>query len=294
MFGFLNVDKAKHKTSRQIVTAVKKLCKPFKVGHAGTLDPLATGVLVVCVGPATRLTKFAQALPKTYVASFRLGFESDSEDVFGDIRELAEAPMVTAADIEAVLPEFVGEIEQVPPRFSALKVNGKRAYQLARKGTEFEMKPRTIFIEGLKLKSLNYPDFEIEIKCGSGTYVRSLGRDIGRRLGSGAIMTALQRSSIGSFAVENSLHSEDISLESIKRELIKPQQFIAGLDYVSVPNDQIERFVNGHVWVPEAPIEAQEVGAIDDSGRLLAILNRKAAESYTPKTNFSKYWLEQL
>jgi len=293
VFGFLNVDKAKHKTSRQVVTAVQKLCKPFKVGHAGTLDPLATGVLVICVGPATRLTKHAQALPKTYLASFRLGLESDSEDIFGEITDLVDPPLVSQADIEAVLPEFVGNIEQMPPKFSALKVNGKRAYQLARKGAEFELEPRKILIEDIQFRSLNYPDFQIEIQCGSGTYVRSLGRDIGRRLGSGAVMTALQRSSIGGFDVAQALHSDDISPETIQKHLVQPQDFVKTLDYVTVPDEQLQLFANGHAWVPQSPTQSQEVGAVDASGRLLAVLNRRSPERYTPKTNFSHYWLDR-
>lgn len=292
MFGFLNVDKAKHKTSRQVVSAVQKLCKPHKVGHAGTLDPLATGVLVICIGPATRLTTHAQAMTKTYLAGFRLGFESDSEDIFGNIVELADAP-VSQSDIESVLPEFVGEIEQVPPRFSALKVDGKRAHKLARKGVKFELESRRILIEDIQLKSFNFPDFEIEIQCGSGTYVRSLGRDIGRRLGSGAIMTALQRTSIGGFHVSDSLHSDDLTLETVQRHLVKPQDFIKDLNYIIVPDEQLQLFGNGHAWTPQTPIDCQEVGAIDSSGHLLAILNRRSADRYTPKTNFSKYWLER-
>ena len=293
MFGFLNVDKAQYKTSRQVVTAIQKLCKPLKVGHAGTLDPLATGVLVICIGPATRLTTYAQALPKTYLAGFRLGFESDSEDIYGNVEELSNAPSVSRSDIEAVLPDFVGEIEQVPPRFSALKVDGKRAYNLARKGVDFDLKSRKILIEDIQLKSLNYPDFEIEMQCGSGTYVRSLGRDIGRRLGSGAIMTSLERTSIGSFHVSKSLHSDEISPESIERNLTKPQDFVDNLNYTNVPDEQIQLFANGHAWTPPSPIDFEKVGAIDSSGRLLAILNRRSADRYTPKTNFSSYWLER-
>ena len=292
MFGFLNVDKAKYKTPRQVVTAIQQLCRPFKVGHAGTLDPMATGVLTICVGPATRLTTHAQAMPKTYLAGFRLGFESDSEDVYGNIEELADAHLVSESDIEAVLPEFIGEIDQLPPRFSALKVDGKRAYKLARKGVEFELKSRKVLIEDLQLKSLSYPDFEIEIKCGSGTYVRSLGRDIGRRLGSGAIMTSLQRTSIGGFHVSDAIHSDDITLESINSNLTKPQDYIENLNYISVPDEQLQLFANGHAWAPKMPTDCPQLGAIDSSGRLLAILNRRSADRYTPKTNFSKYWLE--
>ena len=153
-----------------------------------------------------------------------------------------------------MLPEFVGLIEQIPPKFSALKVDGKRAYKLARKGAEFELAARKIMIEGIQFRSLNYPDFQIEIQCGSGTYVRSLGRDIGRRLGSGAIMTALQRSSIGGFDVADALHSDEITLDSIKSHLTKPQDFVTNLNYISVPDEQLELFGNGHAWAPQTPM----------------------------------------
>jgi tRNA pseudouridine55 synthase len=294
VFGFLNIDKAHGKTSRSVVNSIQKLVKPNKVGHAGTLDPLATGVLVVCVGPATRLTQFIQDMPKTYLGDFRLGVESDTEDMEGEVRQIAGAKPASRAELESVLPEFVGQIEQLPPRFSALKVNGNRAYKLARAGAEFELKPRSISIEAISLKSFDYPDFRIRISCGSGTYVRSLGRDIGQRLGSGAIMTGLTRTSIGNFLVDDTLASDAISPETIQNHLVTPQVALDNLTYIQVPNKQLELFANGYTWKPESPLTELQVGAIDESGRLLAILNRKTADCYTPKINFSKYWLNQV
>lgn len=293
MFGFLNINKAKSRTSRAVVNSVQKIVKPSKVGHAGTLDPLATGVLIVCVGPATRLTQFVQRSSKTYLATFRLGLESDSEDIFGTITDLQNPNIPSADDIRSVLPEFVGLIDQIPPKFSALKVNGKRAYSLARKGAEFELKPRKIQIDGLEFVSLEYPNFQIEIECGSGTYVRSLGRDIGRRLGSGAVMTALERTAIGKFSVENSLDSKSITLETIQKHLVAPQDALPNMNFIKVGDEYLEKFFKGEIWKPTEPNEDQQLGAIDQSGRLLTILNKRPAGHYTPKTNFSSYWREQ-
>ncbi len=135
MFGFLNVNKVKYQTSREVVNLVQRWVKPFKVGHGGTLDPMATGILVIGVGPATRLTQYVQRMPKTYVADFRLGFESDTEDVSGEIITVPGATQIEESTLAAILPEFIGQIEQHPPRYSALKIGGERAYALARKAS---------------------------------------------------------------------------------------------------------------------------------------------------------------
>ncbi|MDG1874204.1 MAG: tRNA pseudouridine(55) synthase TruB [Mariniblastus sp.] len=293
MFGFLNINKPRGETSRTVVNSVQKLVRPFKVGHAGTLDPLATGVLVVCVGPATRLTQFVQRMPKTYLGTFRLGVESDTEDLEGQVIPVEGAEPVDRSQLESVLKEFVGQIQQLPPRYSALKVNGRRAYKLARAGADFELNPRTITIESISLVDFTYPEFKIELECSSGTYVRSLGRDIGRRLGSGAIMTNLTRTAIGNFSITDSISPIGIGVESIRENLVAAQDRLDDLSYIAVPNTQLELFANGYTWEPKSPLTDGQVGAVDESGRLLAILNRKAPDCYTPKINFSKYWLEQ-
>jgi tRNA pseudouridine55 synthase len=292
VFGFINVNKPIHQTSRWAVNAVQKCVKPSRIGHAGTLDPLATGVLVLCIGPATRLTKYVQAMPKTYVADFRLGVESDSEDILGVIQPVVDAAEVTADDIVAALPSFVGEIMQMPPKFSALMVNGKRAYDLARAGKEVKLAPRPVQIFELELLSFSYPDFRVLIRCGSGTYVRSLGRDLGRQVGSGAIMTGLERTAIGNFKVENGISLEGLDRETIEHSLVKPQDAISELPIVRVPDTQLEKFVDGHAWQIEPAPEFEEAMAIDESLRLLTILKQRARGHFTPVLNFSKYWVE--
>ena len=180
MFGFLNINKPPHFTSRGAVNAIQKLIKPTRVGHAGTLDPLATGVLVLCVGPATRLTRFIQDQPKVYLAEFELGVTSDTEDRYGEKSIVPFASEISAEALADVLPSFTGKILQRPPAFSALKVQGKRAYTLARQGKDVQLKPREIEVYDLQLVNFSFPKFQLRIRCGSGTYVRSLGRDIAK------------------------------------------------------------------------------------------------------------------
>lgn len=294
MFGFLNINKSMYRTSREAVNAVQRLVRPIKVGHAGTLDPLATGVLVVGVGPATRLTKYVQQMPKTYVAGFRFGIESDTEDITGKLSDFPNSQPVDRETLESVLAEFTGEISQLPPKFSALKVKGKRAYDLARRGEQFELKPRPVTIHEISLQEFQYPDFQLKICCGSGTYIRSLGRDIGVRLSAGAVMTRLERTAIGNFEIEKSLSFDDISLEMIEQNLVTPQSGLGSMQLIQVPDEQIDRFVNGHAWQPPAAISDEELGAVNSTGNLLAVLKRRTPDAYTPGINFSKYWLSQL
>ena len=293
MFGFLNINKQPDCTSRAVVDSIETLVRPSRVGHAGTLDPLATGVLVIGVGPATRLIKYVQALPKTYVAEFRLGLESDSEDVLGEIVEVTDAQPVSELRLKSVLPEFVGKILQRPPIFSALKLNGKRAYELARKGKDVQLDPRPIEVYEISLNKFNYPDFQITIRCGSGTYVRSIGRDIGRRLDSGAIMTGLERTAIGDFDVATGIATTNLSLELIESNLITPQSGLSMMPRIAVPDGQAEKFANGHTWSSSDSLPYDEALAVDPEGRLLTILKQRSPGFFTPAVNFSNYWLEK-
>ena len=199
MFGFLNLNKPAGVTSRDVVNQVQRLVRPEKVGHAGTLDPLATGVLVVCVGRATRLTEYVQRMPKHYSATFLFGRQSDTEDIDGQVIELADPPQPKRDQIEATLPKFLGEIQQVPPAYSALKVEGRRAYDLARRGEDVQLAARPVVIYELRIVAYEYPELRLDIVCGSGTYVRSLGRNIARTVGTQAVMSALVRTAIGNF-----------------------------------------------------------------------------------------------
>jgi tRNA pseudouridine55 synthase len=218
--GILNINKPAGISSRKVVDHVAKLVKPTKVGHAGTLDPLATGVLAVCVGAATRLTSFLQQKPKEYRAGFLLGKQSNTDDVTGEMIDVPVAEPVSREQIETLLPQFVGIIEQVPPQFSAVHVNGKRAYQLARKGETVQIKSRKVEVYRITLCEYHYPYLQLEIECGSGTYIRSLGRDLGKRLGCGAVMSDLVRTRIGAFRLEEAVDLVRINSESLSEYLL--------------------------------------------------------------------------
>jgi tRNA pseudouridine55 synthase len=212
--GWLILDKPQGMTSTQAVTKVRRLFDAAKAGHAGTLDPLATGVLPIALGEATKTVPFAVEGLKTYRFTIRFGAETDTDDTEGGIVATSEALPMTEA-IEAILPRFTGKISQVPPRFSALKVEGARAYDLARDQEEFELAPRMVSIERLLLVTRPDPDHcVLEAECGKGTYVRALARDLGRALGTCAHVEALRRTRVGAFGEKDAVTLAE--LESLK------------------------------------------------------------------------------
>lgn len=278
MFGLLNLCKPAGVTSRDVVNRVQRLVKPHKVGHAGTLDPLASGVLVVCLGPATRLIEYVQRMPKRYLATFLLGRHSDTEDVEGIVVELPNPPIPTELQVRAILPQFLGRIQQQPPAFSALKVDGKRAYDLARQGEVPDLKPRPIDVHSIDLIEYAYPQMSLDVRCGSGTYVRSLGRDIARALGTEAVMSALTRTEIGPFHVSQALSGDDITPQSIDRAFIPPLMALGSMPTFAVSEQeeaflrngrQIERRDFGSVNIGQEGQE--EIVLLTSAGRLLAI-----------------------
>lgn len=182
--------------------------RKLKVGHAGTLDPLATGVLIVCTGRATKRIEELQYGTKEYVATIRLGATTPSFDLEKPIDATYPTEHITRQMVEEVLTHFKGTIEQIPPSFSACKVDGKRAYKMARKGNEVELKPKTLQIDEIELTECNLPDITIRIVCGKGTYIRALARDIGLALQSGAHLTALRRTRVGDVRVEDCLNPQ--------------------------------------------------------------------------------------
>ncbi|MBQ1972745.1 MAG: tRNA pseudouridine(55) synthase TruB [Paraprevotella sp.] len=204
-------DKPYEWTSFALVAKVRyALCrklgiKKLKVGHAGTLDPLATGVLVICTGRATKRIDELQAHTKEYVATLKLGETTPSFDLEKPVDAVYPTEHITREKVEEVLKTFVGRIEQVPPAFSACKVNGDRAYDLARKGKDVELKPKVLVIDELELLRCDLPEIEIRVVCSKGTYIRALARDIGQALDSGAHLTALRRTRVGDVRVESCL-----------------------------------------------------------------------------------------
>jgi tRNA pseudouridine55 synthase len=189
------------------------------VGHAGTLDPLATGVLVICTGKATKRIEEFQYNTKEYVATIQLGATTPSFDLEKPIDATYPTEHITKELVEDVLKQFIGTIEQIPPQFSACKIDGKRAYEIARAGKDVELKPKTLVIDEIELLECNLPQITVRVVCSKGTYIRALARDIGIALESGAHLTALRRTYVGNFKVENAMQVEDFEEWLSKQEI---------------------------------------------------------------------------
>lgn len=218
-------------TSFQVVSKVrsaisKKLhVKKIKVGHAGTLDPLATGVLIVCTGKSTKLIDELQSHTKEYIATLKLGATTPSYDKETEEDAVYPTEHITKELVETVLQRFIGTIEQTPPEYSAVKINGKRAYEFARKRKSVELKPKTLVIDSIELLECNFPEIVIRVVCSKGTYIRALARDIGRELQSGAYLTGLVRTRIGEYKIDECLDPETFNewLDSQEIEYEEPQ-----------------------------------------------------------------------
>ncbi|MEW8406773.1 MAG: tRNA pseudouridine(55) synthase TruB [Candidatus Thiodiazotropha taylori] len=197
--GVLLLDKPQGMTSNKALQEVKFLYKAAKAGHTGSLDPLATGLLPICFGEATKLSAFLLDADKRYLVKVKLGETTTTADAEGEVVETADPSGVTEAALLETLQEFLGEQQQLPPMFSAIKHNGERLYKLARQGIEVEREPRTIHIHGIDLLSFDLPEFEMDVRCSKGTYVRTLAEDIGKRLGCGAYVSGLRRTGVGPY-----------------------------------------------------------------------------------------------
>jgi tRNA pseudouridine55 synthase len=214
--SILYIDKPLHWSSFRVVRVVRaKLChklgiKKLKVGHAGTLDPLATGVMTLCTGKMTKQIDRLQAETKEYLAAIRLGATTPSFDLETAIDREYPTAHITREMVEEALSRFIGEIMQVPPLYSAVKVDGKRAYELARKNEDIELKPKLLVIDSIKLESCDLPDITIRVVCSKGTYIRALARDIGEALRSGAHLTALTRTRVGEVTLADCLQMEEV------------------------------------------------------------------------------------
>lgn len=291
MFGFLNVNKPPGVTSRYVTTQIQRLLGAVKVGHAGTLDPIATGVLVMAIGPATRMIPYLQRKPKSYIGKFRFGLTSPSQDIEGDVEPVHSPNPVSRAEIESVLSRFVGTIIQRPPKFSAIKIDGKRAYQLARKGNEVIMPEREVDIYKLELREFSYPDFEIEVKCGSGTYIRTLGRDIAVACQSDAVMTNLRRTQVGIFDITNSSEIPQLTSKAVAIERIEsPTVVLRDMPRIRIDDSQILDLFHGKSIHLNCD---HEEAAVTNEGRLIAITSKTDPHQFKPQTNFIHYWIRQ-
>lgn len=225
MNGLLLIDKPKGWTSFDVVAKVRGTIKhatgeKIKVGHTGTLDPHATGLLVLAVGKATKTIESLTKLDKTYEVTMQLGKTSTTDDSEGIITDSKRATPPNPEQVEAVVQSFVGESQQVPPIYSAIKVNGKRAYKLAREGKAVEMKPRTVTIHSIEQVTYEWSVVTCVAHVSSGTYIRSLVRDIGEKLGTGAYMSDLRRTTVGSYALETAITPVDVTIEQLQIHIV--------------------------------------------------------------------------
>jgi tRNA pseudouridine55 synthase len=286
--GLLNLNKPSGITSRGAIDLVCRLAGKTKVGHAGTLDPLASGVLVVGVGAATRLIEYVQRMPKHYTATFLLGRQSETEDIESLVVELDDPPIPTREEIVAATGRFCGRIQQRPPAYSAVKVAGRRAYALARAGREVELDARPITVHRLEVRAYAYPTLTLEVRCGGGTYVRSLGRDLAASLGTAAVMSELVRTAIGGFRIEQSVDPAQLTAANWADHLQPPLCAVQSLPRVELSEE--ERVEIGHgrtiparAGQPDAP----EYAAIDSAGRLVAILRPRGPGLLGPLRNLT-------
>ena len=250
MNGVLLIDKPKGFTSFDVIAVVRKLTGQRKTGHTGTLDPNATGVLTVLLGSATKAQDIILNHDKSYVAGFKLGLTTDTLDIWGTVTSKSES-RVSRAEVERLIPKFSGEIEQVPPMYSAVKKDGQRLYDLARRGIEVERKARKVTVYKLALTDFDEETQEgtLEISCSKGTYVRTIIDDLGTSLGTGAVMTALRRTFACGFSIDDCITLDDLKLLSEKGEAQTALRSVESLFYdcaeVKISDGQAKRFSNG-------------------------------------------------
>lgn len=241
LFGFLNIYKPVGMTSHDVVSVLRRVTKIKQIGHTGTLDPFAEGVLPICIGKATRLIEYLQD-DKEYLATVQFGAATNTFDLDGE-KVFTSDKKVSRDDIKECLKSFEGEILQFPPIFSAIKVKGKKLYEYARKGEEVEIQPRKVLIKNIELKNFDeeLQQAQILLKCSKGTYIRSIANDLGKNLGCGGYLIKLIRTQAGKFRVENSVQLDGIDVES---NLINPLD-ILNLPKIAVDNDDLARIKNG-------------------------------------------------
>lgn len=253
--GILNLDKLRGMTSHDVVNRVRQVTGIRKVGHAGTLDPMATGVLLLCVGRATRLAEYLTASEKRYKATVRLGVETDTYDAEGQVMHTSPVA-ISREEVSDALGDFCGPIAQVPPMYSALKRGGQPLYKLARKGVTVARKPRPVHISFIKMTAWAPPDFSFDVTCSAGTYVRSLAHDLGKKLGCGAHLTGLIRSHSGSFSLQNAVPLNDLSPVNWKDFLQPMEVAVADLPLLTLDDHAAQCLVYGQAILcrPEHPV----------------------------------------
>jgi tRNA pseudouridine55 synthase len=262
-------------TSRRVVDMVQRLAGSAKAGHAGTLDPLASGVLVVGVGAATRLLEYVQQMPKAYAATFLLGRSSSTDDIEGEVTELENPVVPTRAQLVEAAGRLTGEILQRPPAFSALKIRGRRAYDLARRGESVALEPRHIIVYRMEIDAYAYPELRLRVECGSGTYIRALGRDLAASVGTAAVMSQLVRTAIGTFRLAEAVDPYSLTAENWQRHLLPALRAVEHLPHIALSADEVGRLRRGQTIACSGDCPAdQPMAGVGPDGGLAAIVAR--------------------
>ncbi|NMC84802.1 MAG: tRNA pseudouridine(55) synthase TruB [Anaerolineaceae bacterium] len=288
--GVLVIDKPVGMTSHDVVQVIRKGTNIRRAGHTGTLDPRASGVLIVLIGPAVRLSEYVSASDKRYQAVITLGKTTDTYDEDGKQTSTAAVDNITEEQFEKELKTFIGDIEQVPPPYSAVKVQGRKAYEMAREGEEVDLAPRTISVYSLELLEWAPPEAVIDIFCSSGTYVRSLAHDLGDRLGCGATLTGLRRTKSGKFTLRDAVPlrklNEAFADGTWYQYLIPAAEALADWPALELNNEQIEAVRHGNRVPAENP-EGTKARGISEQGELVALLELdEATNEWQPKKVF--------
>lgn len=294
--GILVVDKPPGATSFDVVRRVRRASGEKRVGHAGTLDPAATGVLIVLLGQATRITEYLMDMPKTYRGSIRLGVSTTTYDAEGEVVREADAGGITEAALRGALAALVGEIEQVPPAHSAVKVEGERAYHRARRGEAVALKPRPATIYRIDLLRFELPIVEIEVECARGTYIRSLAHDLGEKLGCGAHLASLVRTRIGPFGLEAAADEAALTAafeDGSWRDLLQPVDCgLTALPAITLEIEDEKDVRHGQAVDVDgvaAPPDGTEARGYAEDGSLVGILTFDAASGmWRPRKVFPR------
>ena len=275
--GFLNINKPLRITSHDVVARIRRRAREqgnrLKVGHAGTLDPLADGVLVVCLGAATRLSDYMMRGQKSYRATVHLGIDTSTYDAAGEVVRRADASQMTIEDIHAALPQFIGTLEQLPPMHSAIKVGGRKLYELARQGKTIARQPRAVSIHSIQARAWDSPMLELDINCGSGTYIRSLAHDLGEALGVGAHLASLTRTASGNFTLAGSLDLDALlQCPDWERHIVSPWCALRDYPRLELAADEVARLRHGMFIDRRDSLDAPLVFGFDAHRHLVAIL----------------------
>lgn len=271
MDGILNINKPLGLTSHDVVAQVRRAAGQKRVGHAGTLDPLATGVLLVCLGRATRLVEYLMGQKKVYEATVKLGQSTATYDAEGEVTLTRPVPPLTITQLEEALNPFRGEIEQVPPMYSALKQKGQPLYKLARAGVEVERPSRPVTIYQLTLLSWQEPELQLEIHCSAGTYIRSLAHDLGELLGCGGHLTALKRTAVGTFTTEKAVDLTTLTSLTIQEQLWPLTAGVQHLPQLTISDEMAQDLLNGKTVPAEQP--AGLTAAFTPAGQFVGLIS---------------------